>query len=172
MGKRKPINPSGRAGDFFKMKDLKTEVDLGRQYLKSDIPAVVYLYKIDHIQTQTDDLYGESYAEEKITKSVIELNVKFQIEEGETVFLGDNGISREYSGNLIFTIYTDELKEKNVDILKGDFVGIADEEGDMRFYEVFKNNKVNNANTNKIAGLASVYRKIECSPVDRDVFNG
>jgi len=172
MGKRTIINPSGQEGNFFKLNDLKRNVSIGRQYLETIIPATVYLYKIDHIKSQTDDLYGETYASEKVIKERIELRVKFQIEESETVYLGANGISKEYSGNLNFNVYTDELKGKNTDVLKGDYVAIADEDGDLRFYEVFRNNKVNNSNNRKIGGLASFYRKIECTVVDRDVFNG
>lgn len=173
MGRRKIINPGGgREGQFFKKKDFDFEVTVGREYLNSDAPATIFLYKVDYTKTVVDDLYGETYANEKVTHEPIELQVKISIEEKATEYVAEIGMPKQYSGNLIFTIYSLELEEKQTDINKGDYIGHIDYNGKMRFYEVWEDDKVNVSNSKTIGGIKSFYRKIEASPIDKDVFNG
>ncbi len=170
MPKRRPINPAGREGDFFKMKDISFEVKIGREYLEQDAPATVYLYQIDISKTDNDDIYGETHASEKVTKPRIELRVKLNVEDSETVFLGDSGISKEVAGDLTFTVYNKELEEKKAEIKRGDYIGMVDNNGGMRFYEVRKNDQINAANKRSLGGIKSFYREIKCSYVQPDVF--
>ena len=172
MPKRKSINPSGREGDFFKLKDIDFEVKIGREYLNQDAPATIFLYQIDITKTNNDDIYGETHASEKVSKERIELRVKLNVEDSETVFLGDSGISKEVAGDLLFTVYNVELEEKKAEIRKGDYVGMVDTKGVMRYYEVRKNDQINAANKKSLGGIKSFYREIRCSYVQPDVFNG
>ncbi len=172
MAKKKTINPAGREGDFFKMKDFNFEIKVGKEYMEQDIPSTVKLYQIDISKTDQDDIYGETHANEKVTLPPVELRVKLNVEDSETVFLGDSGISKEVAGDLTFTIYNDELDDKNVDIRLGDFIGMVDTNGKMRYYEVIKRNKINIANKRSLGGLMSFYREIKCKYVQPDVFCG
>ena len=172
MGKRKPINPAGREGDFFKLNDIQFEIKASREYLNQDIPSKVWLYRIDIIKTKNDDIYGETRSSEKVTHPPVELDVKMTIEDSETIFLGEGGISREIPGDLTFTVYNDELEEKKVDIRRGDFCGVVDTNGKMRFFEIIKNNKMNISNKKSLGGIKSFYREVTAKFVQADVFNG
>ena len=116
MAKKITFNPA-RESEFFSMKDVDFEIKAGREYLEQDIPSTVFLYQIDITKTDNDDIYGETHATEKITLPRVELRVKLNVEDSETVFLGDSGISKEVAGDLIFTVYNDELENKKVDTL-------------------------------------------------------
>jgi hypothetical protein len=168
---KKSINPAGREGDFFKMKDISFELKVGQEYLKQDIPSTVFLYQIDITKTDNDDIYGETHSSEKVTLPRIELQVKLTVEDSETIFLGESGISKEVAGDLTFTIYNEELEKHKVDIRLGDYIGMIDTNDKMRYYEVIKRNKINNSNKNSLAGIKSFYREIKCKYVQSDVFN-
>lgn len=171
MPKKVSINPA-RESDFFSMKDIEFEVKIGREYLEQDAPQTVFLYRIDISKTDNDDIYGETHASEKVTLPRVELRVKFNVEDSETVFLGDSGISKEVAGDLLFTVYNDELEEKKAEIRKGDFIGLVDNNGSMRYYEVRKNDQINAANKKSLGGIKAFYREIKCSYVQPDVFAG
>ena len=49
---KKPIRQNTRIGEFFTMKDFNLEVQIGREYLKTDVPSKIFLYRIDRIKTQ------------------------------------------------------------------------------------------------------------------------
>ena len=83
MGKRKPINMGIRESNFFDGSDLNLEVEMGRDYFETDIPATVLLYRIDYKKTKVHALYGESRASEKIALAPVEIRVKFNVEESK-----------------------------------------------------------------------------------------
>lgn len=170
MAKRKPINTGIRESNYFDLSDFKLEVEMGREYLETDIPATVLLYNIDYKKTKVHALYGESRASEKIALAPVEIRVKFNVEESKSEYIGDSMIAKQWAGKLVFTVYTLELEEKQVDINRGDYIGLRDANNNLRFYEVYENDKVNSANEKTIAGIESYYRKIEAVPVDKDVF--
>ena len=159
-------------GKFFTGEDLTFEIELGREYLTSDIPASVLLYKVDRKKTKTHSLYGETRASEKVVHDPIEIQVRLTIEENNTEYIGNSTIPKHYSGNLTFTVYSKELDDKNLIINIGDYIGLRNTKGDLVFYEVFDNDNMNVSNSKTIAGLEAVYKTIRCTQVDRDQFNG
>lgn len=170
MPKRKPINIGVRESGFFTLKDLKLEVEMGRTYLQTDTPQSLLLYRIDYKKTKVHALYGESRATEKVALPPVEIRVRFNVEENKSEYLGNSILAKQWGGKLIFTVYNDELEEKNVDINRGDYVGLRDANNNLRFYEIYENDKVNIGNDKTIAGIESYYRKIEAVAVDTDVF--
>jgi hypothetical protein len=172
MAKRKLINTGMVEGKFFTKKDFAFDIKLGREYLNTDIPATVLLYRIDRVKTKTNNIYGETRASEKVTYTPVELQVKLSVEENENDYLGDSTIPKHWAGKLVFTIYEDELTEKNVDIKRGDFIGLQNAKDKLTYYEVNDADIMNVSNNKTIGGLGSYYKKITCFPVDRDVFAG
>lgn len=168
---QKKIQPITRADKFFSGKDFRLDVQMGQEYF-TDLGMTIKLFRVDYKKTKTHDLYGESKAKEKVVYPPVELQVRLEIQEGETKFLAPTGLKKEYAGNLIFTIYESELEEKNVNIQEGDFVGYVDGQGSMRYWEVYNGEEINISNNRTMVGKQSYYRKIYCSPVDSDVFNG
>lgn len=172
MAKKKLINTGYVDSRFFDKSDLNLEIEIGRDYLKSDIPATVLFYKIDYRKTKTHSLYGETRASEKVVLDPVELQVRFTVEDSEGGFLRGGEISRHIAGDLIFTIYEEEINDKKVDIKRGDFIGLKNGKGKTQYYEIYDADTMNVANNRTIGGLESYFRKIKCSVVDKDVFNG
>lgn len=160
------------AGSFFSIDDVNLEIEMGRDYLNSEIPATILLFKIDRIKTKTNNLYGETRAKEKVTYSPVELQVKMVVEENPNNYLGNSNIPKHFSGQLTFTIYEKELADKQVNILRGDFIGFKNAKGSLTYYEVNDADTNNVSNSKTIGGLGSFYRKIIANAVDRDVFAG
>lgn len=172
MAKKKLINTGYVDSRFFDKSDFNLEIEIGRDYLKQDIPASVMFYKVDYKKTKTHALYGESRASEKVVLPPIQLQVRFTVEDSEGGYLQGGEVSRHFAGDLIFTIYEDEIREKNVDIQRGDYIGIKNGKGNTQYYEIYDADIMNVANNRTIGGLESYYKKIKCTVVDKDVFNG
>ena len=165
--KRTPIT---RSNKFFSGEDFRLDVEIGREYF-TDLGMTISLFKVNYKKTKTHDLYGESKAFEKIVNPPIELRVRLEIEAGETKYLAPGGLKKEFAGNLNFTVYENELEEKNITIQEGDFVGYNDG-GRMRYWEVYNAEQINVSNARTMGGKDSYYRIIKCSPTESDVFNG
>ena len=168
--KKQSINPGVKIGLFFGKKDFDLEVQMGRSYIESDIPAVIWLHRVNHAKMQTHSLYGETYASEKVTLPPVELSIKFNIEDNPTGYLGNSTIGKQWIGDLTFTIYELELEEKKCDIHRGDFVSLINSHGQNSYFEVYDSDSVNLSNLKTLGGIESYYRKIKCKGVDKDVF--
>lgn len=172
MAKKKLINTGYVDSGFFDMRDFNLEIEMGRDYMKQDIPASVLFFKIDYQKSKTHSLYGESRASEKIVLAPVELKVRFIVEDSQGGFMQGGEVSRQYAGDLIFTIYEDEILEKKVDIKRGDYIGLKNGKNVVQYYEIYDADTMNVSNNRTIGGLKSYYKKIRCSIVDKDVFNG
>lgn len=171
-GKKRIINTGLLEGSFFSKDDVNLEIEMGRDYLNSEIPASVLLFKIDRVKTKTNNLYGETRAKEKVTYTPVELQVKMVVEEQATDYLGDTNIAKHFAGQLTFTIYHKELKEKQVDISRGDYIGFRNSKDTLTYYEVNDADTNNVSNSKTIGGLGAFYRRIVANAVDKDQFNG
>lgn len=172
MAKKKIINTGYVDSAFFDKSDVNLEIEMGRDYFEQDIPASVLFFKIDYKKTKTHSLYGESRARDKVVLSPVELKVRLVVEESEANYIQGGEIIRHFAGDLIFTIYEQEIDEKKVDIQRGDFIGLKNTKGVLQYYEVYDADIMNVANSKTIGGLESYYRKIKCTVADKDVFKG
>lgn len=172
MGRKKVINTGMVESGFFSKDDVSLNIDWGRDYLESDIPASVLLFRIDRVKTKVDSLYGETRASEKIVLNPVELRVKMNIEDEDAEFIGDSLLQKHNAGQLIFTVYQKELDEKEVKITRGDYVGFKNSKNNFTYYEVNDADINNVSNSKTIGGLDAFYRKITCSIVDKDQFQG
>ena len=58
MPKRQtPIN---RVNKFFSSDDFDLEIEMGREAIEGDGNFVVILYRVDRVNTSSDDIYGEA----------------------------------------------------------------------------------------------------------------
>jgi len=173
MSRKKQIINTGYVdSSFFNGSDLKLEVNIGRSYLESDIPAIINLHSVDYKKTKTNSLYGETRAKEKVVLPPIELKVRYVIEDSEASYISGSNVVRQFAGDLVFTVYENELKEKNATIRRGDFISLKNPKGNIIYYEVYDADLMNVSNNKTIGGLEAFYKKIKCRVVDKDVFNG
>ena len=167
--KRLPIN---RMGKFYDYLDFGLENDMAREYIEGDINFTVILFRVNRIKSQTDDVYGESDVEEIRFHPPVELKVRPNLEESENNSYSEGYGRYEDYGNLIFTIFEDQLKELGVDISYGDYIGYPDKEDNVKYFTVSNDGKINSDNQKTRVGYKSDYRKVTCVTADEDEFNG
>lgn len=172
MSRKRLINTGLQEGKFFSGDDVNLNIEIGRNYLATDMPATILLFRIDRLKTKVNNLYGETRAREKVTLAPIELQVRMVIEQNDTDYLGDTNIVKHYAGQLVFTVYDKELKENQVDITRGDYIGFRNSKQSLTYYVVNDADVNNVSNSKTIGGLGMFYRKITAIPVDKDVFQG
>jgi len=167
--KRLPIN---RMGKFYDYLDFGLENDMAREYIEGDINFTVILFRVDRIKSQTDDVYGESDSEEIRFHPPVELKVRPNLEEAQNNSYSEGYGRYEDYGNLIFTVFEDQLKELGIDISYGDYIGYPDKEDNIKYFTVSDDGKINSDNQKTRVGYKSYYRKITCVTADEDEFNG
>lgn len=164
--------PITRLNKFYDYLDFGLENDMAREYLEGDINFTVVLFRVDRIKSQTDSVYGESDSEEIRFLPPIELKVRPTLEESESKSYSEGYGRHEDYGNLIFTIFEDQLKELGVDISYGDYIGYPDKEDNIKYFTVTNDGKINSDNAKTRLGYRSYYRKITCVTADPDEFKG
>jgi hypothetical protein len=173
MAKKKKDNidfEEERYGLFMSDNSYDLDVMYGREYLKTDSPFYVTYYKINQIKSRVDDLYGEAKPSDKKFFPPIKLNVMIDIEDGEMKWLSDTGIGRDDVGTLVFGIFEEELKEKQLEITLGDYVSYNVSGQRERFFEISKADYVADESSKTRGGFRSSYwRKVEATPVKEDV---
>ncbi len=170
---RKNRIPVTRLSRYYDEIDFELELDMAKEVIEEDANFTVVLYRVDMVNSNNDDVYGESNSREIRFLPPVELKVLLNISESDNKSYGENGSLRyqEY-GNLTFTILTKQLKNKGIDINYGDIIGYSDREDNLKYFEVFNDGKINSDNAHTQFGYKSYYRTISCVVVDPDQFNG
>jgi hypothetical protein len=157
-----------RFGLFMDERSFDLDVEFGREYLQ-DAPSYITIHQIDIIKTKTDDLYGETKAEEKVFRKAIRLIAMVTIEKGEVSYLAGDGIANDQSGILMARIYLKELEEKKVNINRGDIIAYNQSGTKERYYEVSSANDVTDETEKTFGGTKPFWKKITAIPVKSDV---
>jgi hypothetical protein len=167
--KRLPIN---RMGKFYDYLDFGLENEMAREFVEGDLNFTVILFRVDRIKSQTDDVYGESDVEEIKFHPPVELKVRPALEESQSKAYSEGYGRYEDYGNLMFTVFEDQLVELGVDITYGDYIGYPDKEDNIKYFTVVNDGKINSDNQKTRVGYRSYYRKITCVTADEDEFKG
>jgi hypothetical protein len=171
MNKIIPIN---RLNKFFSGSDFQLEQEFGREYVESDINMRVVLYQVDRNTSVTDDIYNEARKDEIRFKVPVELSVILLLKTPDNKTYNQNAGSLRYlqDGQLQFGIYDSQLKELDVEIAYGDYIGYAVSETEMRYFSVVNDGNKNYDNAHTIFGYKAAFRTVLCSPIDESEFAG
>lgn len=172
MAKKKQQNidlEQERYGMFMSDNSFELDIMYGRTYLETDSPFKVKYYQLDITKTVVDDLYGESKPGDKKFFPVIEFHVMLDVDDGETKYLGEDGLPRNDSGPLTFGIYLKEIEEKKRDIIRGNYVSFNFSGEKERFYEITDADNVSDLTSRTIGGYKPYWKKITAIPVKEDV---
>jgi len=173
MKKKKQIIDieNNRMGLFMDNNSFNLDVMYGRNFLQTDNAQTVKIHKINVIETKVHSLYGQAKTKDKKFMSPVELSVMVNIEEGKQEYYGGNqgGIARDDSGNISFGIYLEELKEKEIEIDRGDIIEYNMSGEKNRYYEVESANNVTDETKKTIGGFKPYWKKISGVPVKEDV---
>ena len=126
--------PITRVSKFYDKTDFSLENDMAREFVEGDLNFIVVLFKVDRIKSQTDDTYGEADAEEIQFHPPLEIKVRPVLNPSEQKSYSEGYGRYEDYGNLVFTVFVDQLKELDTDIDYGDYIGYPVTETEVRFY--------------------------------------
>ncbi len=160
-----------RYGLFMNDDSFDLDVMYGEHYLDVDVNYFVLIHKMNIIETQSHDLYGQSKPKDKKYLSPVKINVMIDIEEkeGEYYAIGEGGISRDDTGELKIGVYLNELERNNLEIDRGDVIEYNQSGERPRYYEVSSAQNVVDSTQQTIAGFKSYWKKIICIPIKEDV---
>ena len=146
---------------------------MATELIEGDMNFTVVLFRIDRVNTQVDDVYWESNPRDIRFKAPVELKVILNLANGENKSYSPNGNLRYQDyGNLEFTVLQKQLDEKGVEIGYGDIVGYSDRENNFKYFSVFDDDTINTDNPSTQYGYSGYFRRIKCTNVDPNVFNG
>ena len=167
--RRVPIN---RNSLFYDAETFALEREIGKDYIEQDMGQTVVLYQVDASQTQTDAVYGESSSDEVAFKTPVEIPCTYKIEQPELKSYDKSKQLGTYmkTGKLTIGVYQETLVELNVEIKKGDYIGVQISPEHMEFFVVNNDGKNNYDNAHSLWGTVPLYRTIQCSPIDTSEF--
>ena len=164
--------PITRLNKFFSQTDFDLHIQMGKEYLHGDINMRLVIYQVDKSKTEVDDIYAEVGEDEIKFFPPVEFNALVRVEEPKNNSYKEGIVRYIEPGNLTFSVYIDHLKELNIDVKYGDYIGYPDDEEKLRFYTVVNDGKVTSDNKHKMFGYKPHYRTIVCSIAQDTEFKG
>jgi hypothetical protein len=164
--------PITRLGKFFSQEDFDINIQMGQEYLHGDLNMKFVLYRVDRTKTDTDSIYAEVGKDEIKFFPPIEVNGLVQIAEAKNSTYKAGLVRYLEPGNLTIKIYLSHLDDLNVKIIYGDFVGYAESEEKVRFYQVIDDGRIQADGKHKMFGYKPHYLTIVCAPVQESEFRG
>lgn len=171
---RKTKIPVTRVNLWYDDMDFDTDMDIVDDFLTTDANFRVVLFRVDRVNTNYDDVYGESDTNEVRFLPPVELVVSaLKIEPAEPKEYGQGAGSITYTdrGPLSFAVTTSSLDNKSLDIRRGDFIGYAYSESGLQYWTVRDDGRMNMDNAHTLYGTRPFFRSIKCLPVDPNQFN-
>ena len=169
MSKRLPIT---RLNKFFSEEDFNLNIQMGQEYLHGDINMKLVLYRVDRDNTDTDAVYAEVGKDQIKFFPPIEFNGLVKIEQPKNSTYSKGTVRYNEPGNMTLQVYLGHLKELNIDIRYGDYIGYPETEERVRFYTVSNDGKVTSDNSHNMFGFKPYYRTINCVPAQEIEFRG
>lgn len=174
MAKNK-ITPIKRVNKFFSFEDFNIDVEMGREALEGDNNLSVVLFRVDRINTQSVDIYGEARKNDIRYLPPVELPVAtLNIDETENMAYNSASGSMRYKqrGKLTFNIYSQTLSELDVELSFGDFIGYSINETSMVYYSIVNDGLLNIDNAKTMMGYKGYFRTVVCAAVEENEFSG
>jgi len=160
-----------RYGLFMNETSFNTDIMFGRNYMRTDIVHRIKVYKVNVIESKVHDLYGQAKASDKKYLTPVEINAMITVEDQQQSYYGDSngGITRDDTGPITLGIYLDELKEKKIEIDRGDIIEYNMSGDRDRYYEVENAQNVTDSTSQTIAGFKPYWKQIVAVPVKEDI---
>ena len=130
------------------------------------------LYQVDRDSTDTDAVYAEVGKDQIKFFPPIEFNGLVKIEQPKNSSYKNGTVRYIEPGNMVISVYINHLKDLNIDIRYGDFIGYPETEDRVRYYTVSNDGKVTSDNTHNMFGFKPYYRTITCVPAQEVEFRG
>lgn len=168
----KPVVPITRLGKFFGSNDFDLEISMGQEWLIGDMNFTCVLYRIDRNKIKTDNVYGEVIEDGIKFLPPVEFNAQITISAPENKMVGSTKMDQVEPGNITISVYLKTLKNLEIDINFGDYIGYYDSENSVRYYTVVNDGRVISDTKHTYKGFRPFFRTIIGSPVGPNEFKG
>jgi hypothetical protein len=164
--------PITRLSKFLSNDDFDLNVQMGSEYLHGDLNMKLVLYRVDTTRTTTDDVYGEVGKDQIKYFPPVEFNGLVKIDAPTNKSYKSGLLKFNEPGNITISVYIKHLQELGIDIKYGDFIGYAESEERVRYYQVTNDGKVVSDGKHNMFGYKPFYRTITCVPAQESEFRG
>ena len=168
-GKITTTKPATNLSNIVTDKSFDVDVTYMMNYLEYDLNSKFMLYRTDTTKMSKNNLYGETIANNKSYLPMVEVFGIIDIANSEMVNYMDSGVIREDLGELVVTVFEKELNAKNIEINRGDIIGINLRQK-IRYFEVYDANYVNDSTIQTNNFYQSYHKVITAKPVKTDFF--
>lgn len=168
-------NPVKRNHKFFGRDDYNLQMEFAQEYMEQQANQTVILYRVDLSSTKVNDIYKEADKDAIRYLPPIEVPCVYEIQEAEQQSYEKNKMKGLYAkpGKLTFSVLLRTMDELDIDIRRGDYIGIDIDEQTRYYWTVTNDGRVGmTSNKNTIYGVRPYYRTIEAAPADNIEFNG
>lgn len=164
--------PITRLSKFLSRDDFDLNIQMGEEYLHGDLDMRLVLYRVDTTRTTTDDVYGEVGKDQIKYFPPIEFKGLVKIDSPTNKTYKSGLLRFNEPGNITISVYIKHLEDLGIDIKYGDFIGYAESENRVRFYQVTNDGKVVSDGRHNMFGYKPFYRTITCAPAQETEFRG
>lgn len=173
MSENKKVTPITRINKWFSEEDFMLEQSMGREAIEGDGNFTIILYRVNRIESEYDELYGEATKDGIRYFPPIELKVVPILAEASNKAFNSNGTLHHLEdGQFTFGIYEQQLQELDTDISYGDYIGYPVTETEIRYFSVVNSGVKNYDNKHTIMGYKGTFRTVLCASVDDSEFAG
>jgi hypothetical protein len=169
----KKVTPITRINKWFSSEDFDLEISMGREAIEGDQNFTIILYRVNRVESEYDELYGEATKGGIRFYPPLELKVIPIMSEPENKTYNPNGtLHNLQDGQFTFGIYDQQLQELDTEISLGDYIGYPVSETEVRYFSVVNSGIKNYDNRHTIMGYKGAFRTVLCANVDDSEFNG
>ncbi len=173
MSENKKVTPITRINKWFSEEDFMLEQSMGREAIEGDGNFTIILYRVNRIESEYDELYGEATKDGIRYFPPIELKVVPILAEASNKAFNPNGTLHHLEdGQFTFGIYEQQLQELDTDISYGDYIAYPVTETEIRYFSVVNSGAKNYDNKHTIMGYKGTFRTVLCASVDDSEFAG
>lgn len=165
--------PITRNNLFYSKEDFDMEMDLLSDYMEEDTNQTVVVYQVDMVKTQQNSIYKDAKDSIKF-KMPVEIPCLYEIADTQLKSYDTKTQNGAYAlqGNLKVYVTLNTFKKYDVDIKRGDYIGVMIEEDRMYYWVVTNDGKVNTANQLVVGAYKAGFRVIEATAVTDEEFRG
>lgn len=159
--------------NFISDKDYERYISFGLEYLEKYMTQTIFLYKVDRIKSDTDNIYHDPLKSEINLQEPIEINCLVDLGITTNKSYDDKNIIRiEEYGNLTLTVLNRILSKLKTEIDYGDYIlyVIQNDLGEYKriFFQVANDDKKYYNNNKTWGAFKAYYRVFVCTPVDEN----
>jgi hypothetical protein len=155
---------------FFSEKEFDLQQRMAEEYI-SFLGQKVYLYPINHNESDIDSLYNEGVSTEIRLEDPIELQcIVEMVDPTNKAYNDDNTFRILELGNLLLHILTSELNKKKCFPKYGDYILFQAHDNispENLVYQIVNDASRTFENVKTFGGFKTYYKTIICTPVDK-----